>query len=146
MDKARLLLAEVRDATDAKKVADLAHAAEVYARRQKLGEECVAYAREVVVDAMTLMGEMLKQTPKATAGRPPEIGSCREPISKPPTLADHGISKKESSEAQVLATVKETNPELHAHRLDDRGGIDEPLCLHERGQLSWEPPALRPRR
>jgi hypothetical protein len=47
VDKARLLLAEARDATQAKQVADLARAAEVYAKRQKLSEEAIACATSV---------------------------------------------------------------------------------------------------
>lgn len=39
LDRARSLLAQARDAGDAKVVADLARAAEVYARRQKLSQE-----------------------------------------------------------------------------------------------------------
>jgi hypothetical protein len=63
VDKARALLAEARDAKDAKKVADLARAAEVYARRQKLSEEAIAYATAVKVDTMTLMGRLLRESP-----------------------------------------------------------------------------------
>src|SRR5262245_12670295 len=64
VDQARLLLAEAKDATAAKRVMDLARAAEVYAKRQKLSEEVIQYAHAVKVDAMTLLGEFLKQGPK----------------------------------------------------------------------------------
>ncbi len=60
VDKARLLLVEARDATDAKKVVDIAYAAEVYAKRQKLPDDCIAYATAIKVDAMTMLGEFLK--------------------------------------------------------------------------------------
>ncbi|HJZ55891.1 MAG TPA: hypothetical protein VKE74_13060 [Gemmataceae bacterium] len=118
VEQARALLAEARDATDAKKVADLARAAEVYMKRQKLSEEVIASATAVKVDVMTLMGEMLKATEKNTgaAGRGEKgakRGSLVEPPIETPTLADLGISKKESSDAQTLATLKEEAPELH---------------------------------
>lgn len=114
VDHARLLLAEARDASEAKKVADLARAAEVYARRQKLSEEAIAYATAVRVDAMTLMGEFLKTAPKNQGAVPGKTGSKTKPVLDPtPTLADHGIGKKESSDAQALAALKESEPDLH---------------------------------
>src|SRR5262249_2523198 len=90
------------------------HAAKVYAERQKLGEEAIQHATAIKVDAMTMMGEMLREAPKAPAGRPLKIGSQEEPISKPPTLAEVGISKKESSDAQYLADLKETDMKTHS--------------------------------
>ena len=118
VEKARALLAEARDATDAKKVADLARAAEIYAKRQKLSEEAIASATAIKIEAMALMGEMLKTAEKNTgtagAGRPKLGGSQKEPPKDaPPTLADSGITKKESMHAQALAKVKESNPELY---------------------------------
>lgn len=115
VDNARRLLAEARDATDAKKVADLAHAAEVYARRQRLSEEVIGYATAVKVDALTLMGEFLKAAPKNKGANGVAFtGSRMEPVKDDtPTLKESGISKKESSAAQALDTVKEANPELH---------------------------------
>ncbi len=69
----------------AKMVADMAKAAEVYARRQKLGEESIRYATAIMTDAMTLLGEFLKTGPKAPACRPGKISSELEPIFKPQT-------------------------------------------------------------
>ncbi len=112
VDRARALLAEARDAVDAKQVADLALAAEVYAKRQKLSEEAIGYATAVKVDALTMMGEFLKVTPKAPPGRPLKNGSRVEPIS-PPTLAETGISKKASASAQALADLKVKAPDVH---------------------------------
>lgn len=63
---------------------------------------------------MTFMGELLKVAEKAPAGRPRKTGSQSEPVSKPPTLAQLGIGKKESADAQVPAKVKEQAPGLHA--------------------------------
>lgn len=112
VDKARMLLAQASDATDAKRVADIARAAEVYARRQKLSEEAIQYATGVKIDAMTLMGEFLREAPKNEGGRPAKTSSQKEPVYTA-TLADIGISKKESSDAQALADMKEAEPELH---------------------------------
>ncbi len=59
LDAARRLLAAGRDATEAKHVADLARAAEVYGKRQQLAEGAIAAAPAIKIDAMTLMGEFL---------------------------------------------------------------------------------------
>src|SRR5262245_58733996 len=90
-------------ATDAKTVADLARAAEVYARQQKLSQEAINYAVTVKIDAQTLMGEFLKKAPKnaGARGKPgPGRGKNGVPKLNPvldspstPTLADLGITK-----------------------------------------------------
>lgn len=42
----------------------MARAAEVYARRQKLGDDAVKYAHAIKIEAMTLLGEFLKRAEK----------------------------------------------------------------------------------
>lgn len=122
LDKARLLLAEARDATDAKRVSDLARAAEIYAKRQRLGEESIRYAHTIVIDAQRLLGEFLAQAERnpgsrsqingAGPGRGKTGGTKIEPpVSAIPTLASAGITKKESSQAQMIARVAEASPE-----------------------------------
>jgi len=122
----------------AKQVADIAHAAEVYARRQKLSEEAIEYAHAVKIDALTLMGEFLKGSPKnkgrAGSGRP-KIGDTSQVSPKPgggkpgpgrgkkgekantqSELAfglPNGVSAKESSDAQALADLKVQDPKRH---------------------------------
>jgi hypothetical protein len=89
-------------------LADTAHAAEVYAKRQKASQETIDYAHGVKVDAMTLLGEFLSRQEKQ-AGAPGKAGPGKgkrgakvEPrLDAPPTLAEAGISKKESA-APVL--------------------------------------------
>ena len=49
---ARTLLAQAKDAISAKQVVDLAHAAEIYAKRQKLSQESIDYAHEIQIDAL----------------------------------------------------------------------------------------------
>jgi hypothetical protein len=63
----------------------------------------------VKVDAKTLLGKFLATGPKATGAK--GIGTSAVPernrtsVIAPPTLADLGLTKKESSEAQLLARV-----------------------------------------
>jgi site-specific DNA-methyltransferase (adenine-specific)/site-specific DNA-methyltransferase (cytosine-N4-specific) len=94
----------------------VARAAEVYARRQKLSEEAMAYATEIKVDALTLMGEFLQTAPKnkGAKGRGSNQHQLRSPNgTAAPTLKDLGISKRESADAQTLATLKVHHPEAH---------------------------------
>jgi hypothetical protein len=83
------LLAQAKDATDAKQVADVAWAAEVYANRQRLSEDAIAYATAVKVDALTLMGEFLATAPKHPGAR--GVGPIAVPRGNrnpPPTLKE----------------------------------------------------------
>jgi protein gp37 len=122
------LLAQARDATDAKHVADLARAVEVYAKRQRLSEDAIAYATAVKVDAMTLMGEFLKAAPKNTGakgqlkGRDASGSTRKEPPENgaPTQEALFGKGgKKVASVAQALADMKQEDPALHE---EVRGG------------------------
>jgi len=120
IDKARQLLAAARDATDAKKIADIASAAEVYAKRQRLSQDVIDYASTVKIDALTLMGQMLQVEVKNKGGQGRKgggtCGSKKEPqVGLPPTreeLFGKG-GKKVAFQAQQLARLKETAPATH---------------------------------
>jgi hypothetical protein len=106
MQRASTALAEARTIQQTKKILDVAAAAEIYARRQKLGEEAEDLAAAIKVEALRKLGEMLQATPKAKG----ELlrGSRQEPRAEPaPTLADLGLTKKESAVAQKLAALPE---------------------------------------
>ena len=117
VDSARSLLAEASNAREAKKVVDLAHAAEIYARRQKLSEEAIGFAHEVKVDAERLLGEFLANSPRNRGGELMKArdSTCSKKVqveSLPPTLDDIGISRKESSDAQFLFDLDTKAPEI----------------------------------
>lgn len=112
LEVATSALAEIRDAATAKNAMDIAHAAEVYARAQKLGDDSEQYARGIRFGAEIKLGEILKEQPKATGtrtvgGDAKAGGSVEVPPDQPPTLAELGISKKLSAEAQRLAELPE---------------------------------------
>lgn len=117
VDRARALLAEARDVPDAKKIADMARAAEVYARRQKLSKEAIDSAHAVMVDALALMGEFLKVVEKNTGakgnpgGRGAKIVRSSNTTAQP-KLNDFDLTKQESSDAQKLADIKARSPKL----------------------------------
>jgi hypothetical protein len=108
LEPAVAALAAARDASDAKTVVDMARAAEVYARRQRLGKEAIMYAIGIQVDALTVMGGFLKG-PKNKGAR--GIGTSAVPKGDhtPPTLAELGITKKESTTCQTLYRLSQTD-------------------------------------
>jgi len=111
LDNATRMLAEVRDAKDAKHVMDIASAAEHYARKQKLGEEAIGHAHSIKIEAQAMLGAFLEQAEKHIGGRPSETSCDLQPVSKPSTLADLGLTKEESVNSQLLAAIRNEQPE-----------------------------------
>jgi hypothetical protein len=128
LDRARQALIQARNAQDAKKVSDMAHAAEIYARRQKLSDEAIGYAKEIKFEALALLGDFLKSAPKreGTLKRGPVVdqddhGENRE-IER---LADLGLTKDESSNAQFLAEIRTSAPATFADIKQGRTSIKQ---------------------
>lgn len=105
--RARAALVEAKTIQQSKAISDVAAAAEIYARRQKLGDEAIDYAYAVKIEALRKLGELLKETPKAKARFD---GTSKEPSrNEADTLADLGIDKKISSIAQRLAEMSDAD-------------------------------------
>lgn len=114
------LLAQAKDATSAKRVADMAHAAEVYARRQQLSEDAISYAHEVKIDAQALLGEFLIKEKEAgrmakgsrgtMRGRDASGTYTRSAPEKQTKLSDRGISFRDSVQSQKLAKLRKEKP------------------------------------
>jgi len=100
---ARTALAECRTVMEAKHIADAAEAARVYLERTNASAETVNHATEIRLLAERQMGEFLKQMPDSKTG-PKKLGNEAEPNSVP-TLAEIGITKKQSATAQKLAAI-----------------------------------------
>jgi len=112
MTKASYALAEAVTISQTKKILDVAAAAEVYARRQHLSEEAERMAATVKVEALRKLGEMLQAVPKnkgvegkAGPGRGKPGTNSAPGFDDAPTLADLGLTKKESAVAQKLASL-----------------------------------------
>jgi len=106
IDIARTALAKAVTIQETKNVLDVAVAAETYAKRQKMGEEAVSYARTLIVEALCQLGRMLKETPRAAVRF--DEGNKKEPSSNQyPTLADLGLDKKTSKLAQDIYALPE---------------------------------------
>jgi hypothetical protein len=105
LSAARHALAECKTVMEAKEIADIAEAARVYLERTNASVETVNQAAEIRTLAERQMGAFLKEMPKATGGWESR-GTEREPQNAP-TLAEIGITKKQSSAAQKLADIPE---------------------------------------
>ena len=95
---------------EAKSISDFAEAARIYLMRTNSSVETVHRAGEIRTLAERQMGEFLKVMPKATGtagmGRPKIGGAEQEPPKfSEPTLAEIGITKKQSATAQKLAAI-----------------------------------------
>jgi len=119
LDSARTALQEAKTIQATKKIVDVAAAAEIYAKRQELGEDAIGYAHEIKTEALAQLGVLLSVMEKQSGGRGLKgggrnRGSEKEPqLNAPPTLSDLGIDKKTSMIAQQLAALDvETRGEI----------------------------------
>jgi len=71
-------------------------------RRIELKNQLVKIVQDEIRQLEAKLGEMLMQTERAKGGQPYQgpTGNKGEPVD--PTLADLGLSKRESAEAQIL--------------------------------------------
>ena len=104
LSKARQWLAKAKTIKEIKKIADIAHAAKVYAKKAKLSRECKNDAAELEIRAERRLGEMLKETERAK-GKRTDLVTQRNQVKDKHTLDDLGITKKLSSRAQMIADV-----------------------------------------
>lgn len=113
LQRASTALAEAKTVQQTKKILDVAAAAEIYAKRQHLGEEAEKIALSIKVEALRKMGEILLATPKnkgvRTVGGDSRSGGSISvpPENDAPTLAELGLDKKESAVAQKLAGLSD---------------------------------------
>lgn len=113
--KASQLLAEANTIQKAKELKDLALTAKEWARRKGLGQDAIKYCEEYKRRAEIRLGEMLLATDRAKGASKPgtKRGTTRLPdvTASPPTLAELGITKRESLEAQKLAELPQESKE-----------------------------------
>ena len=100
------MLAEATTIQRNKELKDLGITAAEWARRKGAGEEAVAQCRAFALEAERQMGELLKKTERDRGGQPRQrksTGNRKAPVE--PTLDELGITKKESSASQKLASL-----------------------------------------
>lgn len=113
LGKARDLLAQAKTAPEYKRIADMAHAAKIFAQRQGMSKHLVAEAHEIEIDSLAGLGRILKREPRATGGQPYHpTRSTKEQVGKAlvPTRADLGITRKQSMQAQRLDDIRVEKP------------------------------------
>lgn len=106
LDRARTALAEAKTIQETKHIIDIAISAEIFAKRQKLGEDAIYYATSIKIEALAQLGKMLKETPRNPGGRPSEV-TCTSEVQVIPTLPELGIDRKTSQLAQDIAELTE---------------------------------------
>jgi len=102
--KASQMLAEADTIQKTKELKDLALTAADFAKRKGMGEEAIQYARSYALEAERKMGQLLQETERANVERDNKKAELLG-ITPPPTLAELGITKRESSDAQKLAEL-----------------------------------------
>lgn len=107
--RAATMLAEADTIQKAKELKSLALTAADWAKRKGMGEQAIMHCRSYALEAERKMGAMLAETERAKGtdkgGKPKIDGSRVLPSNPPPTLATLGLTKRESAEAQKLATL-----------------------------------------
>lgn len=89
---------------EVKDIRDKARAFEVYARMAQ-NVEAESRACEIRLRSERKAGQLLRETTKARAGRPPNRSDDATDFRGAPTIRDRGISKQQSSDWQKLADV-----------------------------------------
>jgi N6-adenosine-specific RNA methylase IME4 len=97
----------------AKVLADVAAAQELFAHRQRLGDAITGYAHEIKIYALAKLGELLRDMPKNAGAR----GIGKSGVTpKNPTYTDLGLDKKTASVAQQLAALPTPMRDAIAHQ------------------------------
>ena len=104
-EAARQALAEAHRIDEVKDIRDKAEAMAAYARQAK-DTELVQWATEIKVRAERRCGELLTETEKRNGGHAMKARS-HDATEVPPSLADIGLTKDQSSRYQRLAAMPE---------------------------------------
>jgi len=115
LTEAETALAHAVEIDQVRLVLDAAAAQEVFAKRQKLGEDVIGYAHTIKTRALARLGELLKKLPNAKPGPKGELRSPSE-RNYAPGLSDLGIDRKTSMVAQQLASLPAQTREAIAQR------------------------------
>jgi hypothetical protein len=139
LDSARTALAEAKTIQETKKIIDIAVAAEIYAKRQELGEEAVQYATSIKIEALRQLGTMLKESPKNEGGRPLKTPTQKEGVL--PTRKELGLDYKTSKLAQDIANLSDEKIEEVKHGIITISkALKNVHVSHNSGENEWYTP------
>ena len=119
LDQARLILAKAKTIPEVKRLADMAAAAKLYAKRVGASSEAVNHAAEIKLRSERRLGEILQEMPKRDGAR--GKGKKVELQTGTPLLKEVGVSKKQSYIAQNLASIPEPKFEQTIAEVRDSG-------------------------
>jgi len=139
ISRASEMLAEANTIQAVKEFKDLALTAADWAKRKGLGQEAIRHAQKYALLAERKLGEMLKETER-TPG--PGRGKKKYPeqTSLPPTLSSLGLTKRESSEAQILASIPDVEfEEVQAGKKSKKAAVNEARRKKRREEAKAQP-------
>jgi Transcriptional activator, adenine-specific DNA methyltransferase len=102
IDSARLALEKAKSLQEIKHVGAMADAARVYAKQVGATTEVINHAGEIKLRSQRKLGACIAAAPKNAGAR--GVGKSGVP-NRNPTLQEAGITKKQSSQAQAIASV-----------------------------------------
>lgn len=85
---------------------DLDPTAADWAKRKGMGEKAILHCMSYALEAERKMGQMLRQTDRADGGDAQRT-RLHGDTESPPTLAELGLTKRESVEAVMLAEISD---------------------------------------
>lgn len=144
-EAARAALQAAHSVDEVKDIRDKAQAMAAYARQAK-DTALVEWATEIKVRAERRAGEMLRDMPKHTGGRPSKTTDIVSAVS---TLADIGVTDKQSERWQKLAAVPEDKFEQAVAAAKEVAGevttaallrLNHPHVSHNSGENEWYTP------
>jgi hypothetical protein len=136
-EQARFALAECQRVDEVKDIRDKAEAMAAYARQAK-DSELIQFATEIKVRAERRCGELLtssamngERATRERHGRGGQVAACDQP----PTLAEMGLTKDQSSRYQQLAAMPDAHFETAvATAKDTAGQVTTAFMLREAGK------------
>lgn len=108
LSRANIALIEANTIIKAKDLMDKALTVSDWLKRKKASGDIIQKANTLALEAQRKMGQMLLEKPPARGAGPGrgKQGIPQSPcLSDIPSIADLGLTKRESSEAQMLATI-----------------------------------------
>ncbi len=114
LDRATQAIERITTIGEVKTLTDQAAAIKLLAAKQNWSHDQQVRIAKIELTCVRRLGQLLKETPKAKAGRPKKIGSRKEPIlDGPPTHAEMGVNKKQAHVAQNVAAMPESDFQVY---------------------------------
>jgi len=138
MSRAAEMLAEANTIQAVNEFKNLALTAADWARRKGLGEKAIRHALSYALVAERKMGGMLRETDFDKGGRPTKTPLPGKGVS--PSLKELGLTYRESSEAQILASISDTKfEEVKSGKKSKKAAVNEARREKRRAEAKAQP-------